>query len=111
MYLTSSLSTPLARASRFRFTSSLSTYSSLSRSLAASSHSSVSPPSPPSLTSSRSLSFSTAFRSLRSSNPRWSHGYDWRSPVSLRAQIRTAAPLLEQFQRKMATMGMIYVIL
>ncbi|KAI3891410.1 hypothetical protein MKW92_013345 [Papaver armeniacum] len=100
----SSLSGPLA--ARFRFSSTSASY--LCRSLAgSSSHSTISSPSSPSLTSSRSLSFATAIRSFRSSNPRWSHGYDWRSPVSLRAQIRTAAPLLERFQRKMTTMGLL----
>lgn len=48
----------------------------------------------------RSLGFLPAFRS-----PRWSHGVDWRSPVSLRAQIRAAAPVIERFERKMATIG------
>ncbi|KAI3992752.1 hypothetical protein MKX01_021713 [Papaver californicum] len=101
--LYSSLSGPLA-AARFRLSSTSASY--LCRSLAAgSSHSTISSPSSPSLTSSRSLSFTTAIRSFRSSNPRWSHGYDWRYPVSLRAQIRTAAPLLERFQRKMTTMA------
>ncbi|OVA03373.1 Aconitase A/isopropylmalate dehydratase small subunit [Macleaya cordata] len=108
MSLTASLSAPLVRASRFRFSSSISSYSSISRTLAASSHSSVSPPSPSSsssLTGYRSLSFCTGLRSLRSSAPLWSHGYNWRSPVSLRAQIRAAAPVLERFQRKIATMA------
>ncbi|XP_022877543.1 aconitate hydratase, cytoplasmic [Olea europaea var. sylvestris] len=50
----------------------------------------------------RSRSFSS---SLRSSALRWSHGVDWRSPVSLRAQIRTASPVLERLERKIATMA------
>ncbi|KAF4394460.1 hypothetical protein G4B88_018610 [Cannabis sativa] len=57
----------------------------------------------PSSTSSvhRSLSSSSAFRSL----PRWSHGVHWRSPYTLRSQIRAVAPVIEQFQRKIATMA------
>lgn len=53
----------------------------------------------------RSLNFSSAVRSLRFSSPRWSHGVDWRSPISLRSQIRAVAPVIEQFQRKISTMG------
>jgi hypothetical protein len=53
----------------------------------------------------RSLNFSSAVRSLRFSAPRWSHGVDWRSPISLRSQIRAVAPVIEQFQRKISTMG------
>ncbi|RVX08432.1 Aconitate hydratase 3, mitochondrial [Vitis vinifera] len=46
----------------------------------------------------RSLRFSSsAFRSLRSVN--------FRPPVSLRAQIGAAVPVVEQFQRRIATMG------
>ncbi|XP_010278679.1 PREDICTED: aconitate hydratase, cytoplasmic-like [Nelumbo nucifera] len=101
MYIAASSSAAFIRASRARFSSSLSTFSSLSRtSLAASPlQSSLS------LTKYRSLSFSSAFLSLRSSAPRWSHGFDWKSPLSLRAQIRTAAPVIERFQRKIATMA------
>lgn len=52
--------------------------------------------------------FSPGFRSICSSSSRWSHGVDWRSPVSLRAQIATATPTpLERFQRRIATMGTI----
>lgn len=98
-------SSSILRACRLRFVSTLS--SSLNHSFA--------PPSqvcpPPSTISSRSLSFSSAFRSLRCSAPRWSYGVDWRSPVSLRAQIRTASPVLERFERKIATMGMMRFIL
>nr|GMD49411.1 aconitate hydratase, cytoplasmic [Ipomoea batatas] len=54
---------------------------------------------------SRPLTFASAFRSLRCSVPRWSHGVDWKSPASLTAQIRTAAPVLHDFHRKIATMG------
>ncbi|XP_059449202.1 aconitate hydratase, cytoplasmic [Corylus avellana] len=53
----------------------------------------------------RSLNFSSAVRSLRYSAPRWSHGVDWRSPISLRSQIRAVAPVIEQFQRKISTMA------
>ncbi|KAI5599572.1 hypothetical protein POPTR_002G229200v4 [Populus trichocarpa] len=53
----------------------------------------------------RSLSFSSAVRSLRCSYPRWSHGVDWRSPATLRHQIRAVAPVVERFQRKIATMA------
>ncbi|XP_062106113.1 aconitate hydratase, cytoplasmic [Humulus lupulus] len=61
------------------------------------------PFSPPSSTSSvhRSLGSSSAFRSL----PRWSHGVHWRSPYTLRSQIRAVAPVIEQFQRKIASMA------
>lgn len=45
--------------------------------------------------------YSSTLRSL----PRWSHRVDWKSPISLTAQIRTAAPALNQFHRKLATMG------
>ncbi|KAL5573327.1 hypothetical protein UlMin_022924 [Ulmus minor] len=53
----------------------------------------------------RSLSYSSALRSFRPSVSRWSHGVDWRSPFSLRSQIRAVAPVIEQFQRKIATMA------
>ncbi|KAI8008595.1 hypothetical protein LOK49_LG07G02578 [Camellia lanceoleosa] len=53
----------------------------------------------------RSFSFSSAFRNLRCSVPRWSHGVDWNSPASLTAQIRTASPLIGRFERKIATMA------
>ncbi|KAK1581810.1 hypothetical protein Q3G72_009173 [Acer saccharum] len=53
----------------------------------------------------RSLSFSSAISSLRCSSPRWSHGAEWRSPVSLRAQARITAPILERFERKMSTIA------
>ncbi|KAI3828036.1 hypothetical protein L1987_02130 [Smallanthus sonchifolius] len=49
---------------------------------------------------------SSAFRSVRSSVPRWSHGVDWKSPVTLTSQIRTAAsPVLDRFHRALATMA------
>ncbi|KAK2639717.1 hypothetical protein Ddye_027512 [Dipteronia dyeriana] len=53
----------------------------------------------------RSLSFSSALSSLRCSSPRWSHGAEWRSPVSLRAQARITAPVVERFERKMTTIA------
>uniref|UniRef100_A0A5B7BK45 Aconitate hydratase n=1 Tax=Davidia involucrata TaxID=16924 RepID=A0A5B7BK45_DAVIN len=110
MYIaTPSSSSALLRVSRVRFSSSLPSFSSsLFRTSISSSLSrpSVSfPQSSASTISNRSLSFSFAFRSLRSSVPRWSHGVDWRSPVSLKAQIRTAAPVIERFERKISTMA------
>ncbi|KAF5814273.1 putative aconitate hydratase [Helianthus annuus] len=49
---------------------------------------------------------SSAFRNVRSSIPRWSHGVDWKSPATLTSQIRTAAsPVLERFHRTLATMA------
>lgn len=42
---------------------------------------------------------------LRAS-PSSRHCPGWRSPVSLRAQIRTSSPLVERFERKISTMGM-----
>uniref|UniRef100_A0A7N0TIU7 Aconitate hydratase n=1 Tax=Kalanchoe fedtschenkoi TaxID=63787 RepID=A0A7N0TIU7_KALFE len=47
---------------------------------------------------SRLLSFSAAV-------PRWSHRAAWRSPASLRADIRTAAPLIERLERAFSTMA------
>ncbi|OAY33109.1 aconitate hydratase, cytoplasmic [Manihot esculenta] len=105
MYITASSSTSsLIRASRARLSSSFS--SSITRASALASP-------PPKVSSSllantaqhRSLSFSAAVRSIRCSVPRWSHGVDWRSPVSLRSQIRAVAPVIERFQRKIATMA------
>ena len=103
-----SSSLSLLRASRARFAPSISRVS-------LSSSSSSSSPCPSGVSASgscssssfstvsggyRSLGFLSAFRS-----PRWSYGVDWRSPVSLRAQIRAAAPVIERFERKMATIG------
>ncbi|PON68728.1 Aconitase/Iron-responsive element-binding protein [Parasponia andersonii] len=93
MYITASASS-LLRASRA--TRLLSP--SLSRPFAASSPSS-------STTAYRSLSFASAVRSVRCSVPRWSHGVHWNSPYSFRSQIRAVAPVIEQFQRKIATMA------
>ncbi|CAK7348972.1 unnamed protein product [Dovyalis caffra] len=99
MYITSSASaSSILRASRARFSTSVSRVSLLSPSKFAS----------PSLTNNnqlRSLSFSSAVRSLRCSFPRWSHGVDWRSSATLRHQIRAVAPVIERFQRKIATMA------
>ncbi|KAL8172497.1 hypothetical protein V2J09_024301 [Rumex salicifolius] len=95
--LSPSSSSALLRAARFRLASSLC--SSPSNCI------SKIPKVPASLTTHRSASLSSALRSLRCSTPRWSHGVDWRSPVSLRAQIRTCTPLIEQFQRRIATMA------
>ncbi|XP_017980150.1 PREDICTED: aconitate hydratase, cytoplasmic [Theobroma cacao] len=53
----------------------------------------------------RSLSFSSSLRSLRCSLPRWSHGVDWNSPGSLRAQVRIAVPVMERFRRRIATIA------
>ncbi|XP_075499796.1 putative aconitate hydratase, cytoplasmic [Primulina tabacum] len=53
----------------------------------------------------RSLSFSSALGSRRCSVPIWSRGVGSRSPVSLRAQIRASSPVLERFERKIATMA------
>ncbi|RYQ97674.1 hypothetical protein Ahy_B08g093753 isoform A [Arachis hypogaea] len=93
MYMTaySSSSSMLLRATRTKLISS-----SLSRTF-------LSSPPPRPTASYRSLAFSsTAAAAFRSSSvaARWSH---WRSPLSLRSQIRAAAPVLERFHRKLAT--------
>ncbi|KAM3395365.1 aconitate hydratase, cytoplasmic [Capsicum galapagoense] len=49
--------------------------------------------------------YSSTLRSLGCSVTRWSHGVDWKSPISLTAQIRTAASALNSFHRKLATMA------
>ncbi|KAL3503515.1 hypothetical protein ACH5RR_037964 [Cinchona calisaya] len=97
MYVrTTCSSSAILRAARVRFASSVS------RSFVSPS---VSKPS--SFIASRSFKLpSAAVRSIGGcSVPRWSHGVDWRSPVSLRAQIRTVSPVVERFQRKIATMA------
>lgn len=103
MYITTSTSAAsslLRASSRSRFVSSLSSFKSLpARSLS---------PSPSSLVSQRSLGFASAVRSFRCSVPRWSHRVDWRSPLSLRAQIRTVAPAIERLERAFATMGTVF---
>ncbi|XP_057457857.1 aconitate hydratase, cytoplasmic [Lotus japonicus] len=48
----------------------------------------------------RSPAFSTA---ARSAVHRWSHGALWRSPSTLRPQIRAFVPLIERFHRSIAT--------
>ncbi|KAL0406931.1 UNVERIFIED_CONTAM: Aconitate hydratase 3, mitochondrial [Sesamum latifolium] len=94
-----STSSSVLRACRVRFASTL--FSSVTRSF-----SSPCRASPPACNvSCRSVCFSPASRSVRCSAPRWSYGVDWRSPVSLRAQIRSASPVLERFERKIATMA------
>ncbi|KAL6954666.1 aconitate hydratase [Sarracenia purpurea var. burkii] len=98
----SSSSFSLLRAARDRFSSSRSGISvpfSLSR------PSLSSPRSSPSWITYRSLSFSNSLRSLRISVPRWSHGVNWRSPISARAQIRTGGAVIEKFERKISTMA------
>ncbi|KAF3443687.1 hypothetical protein FNV43_RR13377 [Rhamnella rubrinervis] len=101
MYITaySSAASSLLRASRASrlFTSSFYP----SRTFAASSPTKLSP----STTAYRSVSFSSAVRSVRCSIPRWSHGVDWRSPYSFRSQIRAVAPVIERFHRQIATMA------
>lgn len=105
MYISASSSSSSALSSILRARSRLFASSPyLSGTFAASSSAS----SPPPVSGYRSLSFSSAVRSLRCSVPRWSHGVDWRSPIGLRSQIRAVAPVIEQFQRKIATMGILY---
>ncbi|OAY55129.1 aconitate hydratase, cytoplasmic isoform X1 [Manihot esculenta] len=103
MYMSTSPSSSILCRSRFasRVSSSLSSLSSLSPSL-----SRLSPPtsfasrSPSSLSfpyhNYRSLTFSSALWPLRCSAPRWSQGVDFCSPMSLRAQARAAAPVIER---------------
>ncbi|KAI6697513.1 hypothetical protein NL676_017632 [Syzygium grande] len=101
MYITSASATAssLLRASRARLCGPFAS-ASASRTLAA-----PSPRPAPLADRCRSLSFYSAVRSLRGSVPRWSHGVDWRSPLSLRPQIRAVAPVIERLQRKFATMA------
>ncbi|MBA0765677.1 hypothetical protein Gotri_014836 [Gossypium trilobum] len=47
---------------------------------------------------------SVVVRSFHSSASRWCHRLDWRSPFSLRAQIRALNPVIERFQKQFATM-------
>ncbi|KAF2285753.1 hypothetical protein GH714_007637 [Hevea brasiliensis] len=51
----------------------------------------------------RSLSFSSALRPLRCSASRWSLGVDCCSPMSLRAQTRATAPVIERLVRNLST--------
>ncbi|KAK6154428.1 hypothetical protein DH2020_008676 [Rehmannia glutinosa] len=104
----STSSTSILRVCRVRFASIVSSsvnrsFSSPSRTFSRNQPSHACPP--PSNISCRSLSFSSAFRSIRCSAPRWSYGVGLRSPVSLRAQSRTASPVFERFERKIATMA------
>ena len=96
---TTSSSSTLLRAARVGISSSISRTSvPLCLSRTSLSHSS------PSSISYLSLSLSRpSSRSLR-----WSNGVDWRSPLSLRAQIRRDTSVIERFQRKIATMGIIW---
>ncbi|KAB2090379.1 hypothetical protein ES319_A03G119900v1 [Gossypium barbadense] len=48
---------------------------------------------------------SVVVRSFHSSASRWCHRLDWRSPLSLRAQIRAFNPVTERFQKQFATMA------
>ncbi|MBA0613397.1 hypothetical protein Godav_013838 [Gossypium davidsonii] len=48
---------------------------------------------------------SVVVRSFHSSASRWCHRLDWRSPFSLRAQIRALNPVIERFQKQFATMA------
>lgn len=66
----------------------------------------ASPPARPSPYRSPAFSSSSAAATAaRSSVHRWSHGVLWRSPYSLRPQIRAIAPFIERFHRKIATSG------
>lgn len=111
MYIaTSPSSLSLLRTSRLRFAPSASR-------VPLSSSSSSPPPCPSRFAASGSYSpssFSTVSGGYRSlgflsalRSPCWSHGVGWRSPVSLRAQIRAVAPVIERFERKMATIGVL----
>jgi hypothetical protein len=58
----------------------------------------------------RTLSLSSALPSLSCSAPRWSHGVNWRAPLSLRVQSRTTAPGLERLERKLSTLGIVLLL-
>lgn len=98
---TSAILRAAAASARVRFASSLS--DSFSSSVANKSFRSCSKSK--SFVDFQSKKLSWSVRSLTYSVPKWSHGVAWRSPLSLRAQIRTASPVIERFQRKIATMG------
>ncbi|CAI0436403.1 unnamed protein product [Linum tenue] len=54
----------------------------------------------------RSLSFSSGLRSFRCCpSQRWSHGVDWRSPLSLRAQAPATSPVVDRLQKSVSTMA------
>ena len=95
-------SSALLRSPRLRFSSSL-----FSASASSSSQAYVS------FANQKKKFLSTkAFRSLRwSATTRWSHGVNWRgcgSSVSLRAQARAAAPILD---RNLSTSGTLFFLL
>lgn len=116
MYIaTSSSSSSLLSVSRVRFSSSLSRISAASFSPYNLSRVSAFPSSSKSSYVSvfnrkfRSHSFSSALRPLRCSAPRWrSHGVDRRNPVCLRSQARATSPVIECFERNIATAGMYF---
>ncbi|XVF85666.1 hypothetical protein PTKIN_Ptkin17bG0134600 [Pterospermum kingtungense] len=62
-------------------------------------------PTTPSLVNRHRSLVSAAVRSFHCSAPRWSHRLDWRSPLSLRAQIRTVSPIIERLERNFVTMA------
>lgn len=102
-------SSALLRAPRLRFSSSSSTLSRLSTTTSFSASSSQAYAS---FANQKQRFLSTkAFRSLRwSATTRWSHGVNWRgcgSSVSLRAQARTAAPVLD---RNLSTSGTLFFL-
>ena len=100
-------SSALLRAPRLRFSSS-STLSTTPTSFSASSSQAYA------WFANQKQSFFSmkAFRSLRwSATTRWSHGVNWRgcgSSVSLRAQARAAAPILD---RNLSTSGTLFFLL
>ena len=104
-------SSALLRAPRLRFSSS-STLSRLSTTSLFSASASSSSQAYASFADQKQRFLSTkAFRSLRwSATTRWSHGVNWRgcgSSVSLRAQARNAAPVLD---RNLSTSGTLFLL-
>ncbi|XP_047323621.1 aconitate hydratase, cytoplasmic-like [Impatiens glandulifera] len=92
-------SSALRRASRTGISSS-SSFSSGSGAVA----SSTATHSSPAVTNQfRSFTFSSARRHVRCLSPRWSHGVDSRSPMSLTSQIRGTALASARFERMIAT--------
>ncbi|GAV72916.1 Aconitase domain-containing protein/Aconitase_C domain-containing protein [Cephalotus follicularis] len=103
----SSSSSPLLKVSRARFAStSISRIQSLPSPVSRSRTASASPCSQSTVSfwnmKSRSLSFASALRCSAPPSP-WSHSVDWRWPTTLRAQARISAPVMERFQRNIAT--------
>ena len=99
-YITASSSSSLLRASRVttsRFFSRAFAGGSLS---SPASSSSYSPAISAAARAGRSRGFSAAAAAAR-----WSRGSRWSSPYSVRSQIGAVAPAIEQFQRKIASMG------